>query len=88
MRVWLGASMLLVGDLTGVRAVRSPLICATHVPDVTHAYTASALTPNEDIAVIRVQAQIEGPGQSCSANAIITVSDGTNDDTLAYDVGE
>ena len=81
MRTWLAASMLLLGDLTSVRAdrspVRPPLIWATYVPDVTHEYTASTLTPNEDIAVTRVQAQMEGPGESCSANPVITVSNGT-----------
>jgi hypothetical protein len=96
MRTWLGASMFLLGELTSIPAdgypVRPPLIWATHVPDLTHQYTASTLTLNEEIAVTRLQVQVEGQGESCSANAVITVSNGTASvalsvTTLANDTG-
>lgn len=77
----IAASMLLLGALTSVHSegysVRPPLIWAIHVPDVTVPYTASTFTPSEDIAVTRVQAQMEVPGLFCSVNPVITVSNGS-----------
>jgi hypothetical protein len=79
--------MLLVGDLTSTPSdghpVRPLLTWAIYVPDLTAPYTASALTPNEDIAVTRVQAQLELPGQNCSVNPVINVSNGTASVTLS-----
>jgi hypothetical protein len=87
MRLWLAAGMLLLGELTSVRSdgypVRPPLIWAIYVPDITSEYTVSTLTPNEGIAVTRVQAQLEGPGQFCGAHAVIAVSNGTASVTLS-----
>jgi hypothetical protein len=94
--IWLGASMLLLGHLASVGAdrypARPPVIWATHVPDLTHPYTASTLTLNEDMVVTRLQVQVEGQGESCSANAVITVSNGSASlplsvTTLANDTG-
>ena len=86
-RAWLAASMLLVGDLTNTpsdgHSVRPSLVWAIYVPDLTVPYTASTLTPNEDIAVTRVQAQLELPGQNCSVNPVISVSNGTASVTLS-----
>jgi hypothetical protein len=88
--------MLLLGDLTSTppdeHPVRPTLIWTTYVPDLTAPYTASTLTSNEDIVVTRVQAQLELPGQNCSVNPVITVSNGTASvilslPTLANDTG-
>jgi len=96
LRTWLAISMLLLGDLTSTppdgHPVRPALIWATYVPDLTVPYTASTLTPSEDIAVTRVQAQLELPGQNCSVNPVITLSNGTASvvlslPTLANDTG-
>jgi len=87
LRIWLAASMFLLGDLTGTPSaehpVRPSLIWAIYVPDLTVPYTASTLTPNGDIAVTRVQAQLEVPGQYCSVNPVVTVSNGTARVTLS-----
>ena len=86
-RVWLAASMLLLGVLTSIPSYGYPagplVIWAIHVPDLTHQYTASTLTPSEDITVTRVQAQTEEPGQFCYVNPVITVSNGTASVTLS-----
>jgi hypothetical protein len=86
-RTWLAASMLLLCDVTSApsdgRPVRPPLVWATYVPDLTVPYTASTFTPNEDIEVTRVQAQLESPGQTCRVNPAITVSNGTARVTLS-----
>jgi hypothetical protein len=94
--LWLGASMLLLGQLTSVRPdrspVRPPLTWAVWVPDVTHTYTASTFTPDQDIEVTRVQAQFAGNGENCAAHPAITVSNGNasvtlSGTTLANDTG-
>ena len=87
MRTWLAASMLLLGALTSIPSygypARALLIWAIHVPDLARQYTASTLTPTEEITVTRVEAQTEGPGQECAANPVITVSNGTASVTLS-----
>jgi hypothetical protein len=86
-RTWLAASVLLLGAQISTPSdghpVRPSLIWAIYVPDLTAPYTASALTPSEDIAVTRVQAQLELPGQNCSVNPVINVSNGTASVTLS-----
>ncbi len=86
MRTLLAASTLLLCQVTGIRSdgylVRPPLIWATHVPDLTHEYTVSTFTPNEDVVVTRVQGQLEVPGQACAANPVIAVSNSTSSLTL------
>ena len=96
MRIWLTASVVLLGAQTRLpphEYLEKPLlIWAVHVPNLANQYTASTLTPAEDITVTRVQAQTEVPGQNCSANPVITVSNGTvsvplSITTLANDTG-
>ncbi len=84
----LAASTLLLCQMSGIRSdgylVRPPLIWATHVTreGLTHEYTASTFTPNEDVVVTRVQAQLEVPGQACAVNPAIAVSNSTSSLTL------
>ena len=86
MRIWLATSTLLLGVLSSIPSygyAANPLIWAIYVPDLTHQYTASTLTPTEDITVTRVQAQTIEPGQFCNVNPVITVSNGAASVTLS-----
>ena len=86
MWIWLAAGVLLLSAQTRTSSrssVRPLLTWSTWVPDLTHQYTASTLTPPEDITVTRVEAQTAGPGLDCSALAIISVSNGTASVTLS-----
>jgi hypothetical protein len=83
-RIWSAASVLLLGAQTPIPSRGGPLLTwSTWVPDLAHQYTASTLTPSEDITVTRMEAQVVGSGLDCFAAAVISVSNGTASVTLS-----